>query len=125
MDEKFEEFAKALRGKTAKQLRSLAESEGYDLPNFQDKDSLIHALYQVREKVSPPAAVHESEAVVPSSDAQPLPAGEPTLKLSVQAAYKHWRCGKLWGTKKVQIEVGEFTPEQWAVLAADKGLKVQ
>lgn len=125
MDEKFEEFAKALRSKSAKQLRSLAGSEGYDLPNFQDRDSLIYALYQARNKVSPPAAEHESEAVVPSSDAEPLPAGEPTLKRSVKASFRHWRCGRLWETKRVEVDAGEFTAEQWDTLEADKGLKVR
>lgn len=125
MDEKFEQFAKALRGKRPKQIRALAESEGYDLPNFQDADSLIHALYQAREKVSPPAAVHETASVVPSSDDQPPAAGEPTLIRTVSCFTTHWRCGRHWAAGKSKVAESEFTADEWKLLEADPQLKVK
>lgn len=143
LGEEFEEFSKALRGKSVQAIRSMAKERKLELPNIQAKELLIESFYAAEKGLPPPYAVDPKKDAVPpaAAPADTLPAavaadaGETALsaKDEAQPAKRiircrrpsYYRCGRHWdGTRRV-VEIGEFTPEQWKTLCADANLIIR
>ena len=56
LGEEFEKFAASLRGYKAPQLRKLAASEGFELPNIPNRDILLQELFALKNGLPSPLA---------------------------------------------------------------------
>lgn len=123
-----EMFHKSLHKRSVKEIRLLAEADGYQLPAIQDKDALIEALFEARKKGRPETPAEGSEAAAElASPLRPEPAAGPQIQVMYvgkSESYHRAKC-KFPRNRWVGFHPAELTGDQWAVIRADRQLRVK